>query len=619
VREWLAGLDARPALGVRARLVLLVVVALAPALLLFLHHTLGQRAALLHEAEDRALHLARIWADNHDGLLREAALLLEVASREPGVSAEQDLACTAALRHLTARTRWAGPLAIVDREGALACSTETRPLAFADLPGDYVAQLFRSYAPEVGEFRTGPDGASFALVGLRRHSAGEAGARALLTAIDLAEIQRRTQREASGAQFNLMVIDRRGTIIARDPAGAGFIGQALGAAHPLMPGVLLTAEGSAQGTGIDGIDRIFAYTQLPQTGAKIAVGIARSDILGEQEREAGRLSLLLAAVAALAIAGAWLIGELSVVRWVAALGRAARAFGRGDLDHRVELPASAGEFARLGAAFDGMASTIAARVTAAKRDEAELRAAKEQSEAASRAKSEFLATMSHELRTPLHAVIGFADILESEPLGPVGAPKYREYVADILRSARHLLALISDILDFVKADAGSIEMSEELVDVASLARAVARLVEPQAASAGVALALAAEGEIVVRGDERRLTQILVNLAENAVKFTPPGGKVTIAAGRRGQAEAEIVVNDTGIGIPAEDLPLMIEPFRQADGGLSRKRDGAGLGLAICHRLVRLHNGTLRLASAPGKGTTATVLLPRVAIDERAVA
>src|SRR5205823_1509202 len=191
---------------------------------------------------------------------------------------------------------------------------------------------------------------------------------------------------------------------------------------------------------------------------------------------------------------------------------------------------------------------IAARVSAAKRAEAELLVAKNQAEAASRAKSEFLATMSHELRTPLHAVIGFSDILNSELLGPIGAPKYREYVADILRSARHLLALISDILDIVKADAGSIEMSEEAVDLVSLARTVARLVLPQSEAAGVAVTVAAEGEIVVQGDERRLTQILLNLADNAVKFTPAGGRVTIGLARRGDGSAEILVRDTGMGI-----------------------------------------------------------------------
>jgi signal transduction histidine kinase len=243
-------------------------------------------------------------------------------------------------------------------------------------------------------------------------------------------------------------------------------------------------------------------------------------------------------------------------------------------------------------------------VTAAKRAEDDLRAAKEQAEAASRVKSEFLATMSHELRTPLNAIIGFSDILKRELLGPIGTPKYREYVGDILNSGNHLLALISDILDFVKADSGSLELHADDVDMVNVARGVVRLLLPQSEAAGVTLSIVGDDEMVVRGDERRLKQMLLNLAGNAVKFTPRGGTVVIEARRRDEA-AEIVVRDNGIGIAAIDLPRVMEPFKQVDGSLSRKQEGIGLGLAICERLVRLHGGTLAMASELGKGTVAT--------------
>ncbi len=225
--------------------------------------------------------------------------------------------------------------------------------------------------------------------------------------------------------------------------------------------------------------------------------------------------------------------------------------------------------------------------------------------------------MSHELRTPLNAIIGFSDILKREILGPIGEPKYREYVSDILSSGEHLLALISDILDFVKADSGSLQLQDDDVDMVSVARSVVRLLLPQSEATGVTLSIVGDAELVVRGDERRLKQMLLNLAGNAVKFTPRGGTVAIETHRRDEA-AEIVVRDNGIGIAPIDLPHVMEPFKQVNGGLSRTQEGIGLGLAICERLVRLHGGTLSLASELGKGTVATVKLPKPATAPRSL-
>jgi PAS domain S-box-containing protein len=256
-------------------------------------------------------------------------------------------------------------------------------------------------------------------------------------------------------------------------------------------------------------------------------------------------------------------------------------------------------------------------ITARKHAEQELLAAKETAEAASRAKTDFLATISHELRTPLNAIIGFAEIIRGELLGSVGVPEYRDYANDIHESGRHLLAVISDILDFVTAEGGDLKMVVDDVDLAALAGRTVRLLHEQAEQRQVGLTFQpGAGEAIVRGDERRLNQILLNLVGNALKFTPARGSVDVAIEEDGSDSLAIAVRDTGIGIAEDDIERVRQPFQQVDGTLARQHEGTGLGLAICDRLVRLHGGSLSLASTIGKGTTVRVVLPRATADAR---
>ena len=249
-------------------------------------------------------------------------------------------------------------------------------------------------------------------------------------------------------------------------------------------------------------------------------------------------------------------------------------------------------------------------ITGRKRREEELRAAKVAAETANRAKTEFLATMSHELRTPLNAVMGFAELIHKESLGAVSVPAYRDYAGNIHASGQHLLAVINDILDFVKAESGSMALEIGTVDLSYLSGSVIRLLKNQARTAGVDLIdRMPDGAVPCQGDERRLRQVLINLVGNAIKFTPAGGSVTITGTRAADGQARLEVRDTGIGMSAKDLAHVGEPFYQADSKLDRKYDGTGLGLAICKRLVKLHGGSMTIDSAPGKGTVIAVLLP----------
>jgi PAS domain S-box-containing protein len=244
------------------------------------------------------------------------------------------------------------------------------------------------------------------------------------------------------------------------------------------------------------------------------------------------------------------------------------------------------------------------------RYEAALGQAKEEADSANRSKSQFLATMSHELRTPLNAIIGFADMMQNEIMGPIGNEKYRSYSADIHASGEHLLQIINDILDLTKAEAGMLELHEEVVDLTDVIGSVACLSSGSIKNGGLTIKIDLPASLpLLRADERKTRQILFNLIGNAVKFTPAGGHIEVAGRFGPQSGISITVADTGIGIAAADLPRVLIPFVQVDSQISRQYDGTGLGLPTAKALIELHGGVLELKSTPGLGTEATFIFP----------
>jgi PAS domain S-box-containing protein len=252
--------------------------------------------------------------------------------------------------------------------------------------------------------------------------------------------------------------------------------------------------------------------------------------------------------------------------------------------------------------------TIYADITERSEAETKMLAAKEQAEIANRTKSEFLANMSHELRTPLNAILGFSDMLLQEYFGTL-TPKQQEYVDDIRRSGSHLLALINDVLDVAKIEAGKFELHEEPVEMRALIDSCMTLVRPSAIKGQVELAAEMpRADVIVNADERALKQVLLNLLSNAVKFTPAQGRVTVSldcdSGRLIMA-----VSDTGIGIAATHIASVLKPFGRVENPLSRRYEGTGLGLPLAKSLVELHGGRLEVTSEIGRGTTIRVQLP----------
>jgi two-component system cell cycle sensor histidine kinase PleC len=229
-------------------------------------------------------------------------------------------------------------------------------------------------------------------------------------------------------------------------------------------------------------------------------------------------------------------------------------------------------------------------------------------ESANRAKSEFLANMSHELRTPLNAINGFSEMMVGEMFGPMGDGRYREYARDILSSGQHLLALINDILDMSKIEAGKMHLRFEPLSLEEVAEDTVRLVRGRAEAVGVSLTTAFPAVPEVEADYRAIKQVLLNLLSNAIKYTPRGGAITIAADEVG-GHVRVSVQDTGIGIPQEDLARLARPFEQVESHLARTTSGTGLGLALTKSLVEMHNGELTLESTPGEGTTVSFTLP----------
>lgn len=249
----------------------------------------------------------------------------------------------------------------------------------------------------------------------------------------------------------------------------------------------------------------------------------------------------------------------------------------------------------------------------------EYRLARDAALDANRAKSEFLATMNHELRTPLNAIIGFSDVMRTEALGPIGSPRYQEYVSDINESGCLLLSLINDLLDMSKIESGKEELLEEAVGLQSAADIALKLVSDRVAKKNILVEMDIDAQIpLLWADERKIKQILTNLLSNAVKFTPDEGTVTVKAWCRPGSGFVIQVADTGIGIASEEIPKALSKFGQIGSSLSGNYDGTGLGLPLAKSYVELHGGSLDLQSELDVGTTVSLRFPasRIVADDR---
>ncbi len=334
--------------------------------------------------------------------------------------------------------------------------------------------------------------------------------------------------------------------------------------------------------------------------------------------------------------GAWLVSRRITVP-LRRLGEASRGIAAGDYTRRAELDRG-DELGSLASAFDTMAAEVEAahealrlqydqahrladdlresnaRLTEAK-DLAER--ARSQAEAASRVKSEFLATMSHEVRTPINAIIGYTDLLQLEVPGPL-TEEQRTQLERIRMSGRLLITLVDEVLDLARIESGRLQVEDRAARAGDAVEEAVAVVAPEADRKGVRLRRACGGDPDLRyaGDPQRVNQILINLLSNAVKFTPADGRVSVSVERETRGEDGdssewvcVVVEDTGVGIPPEQLDRIFEPFVQGQGGYTRVHGGVGLGLAISRRLARMMGGDIDVESEPGYGSRFSLRLP----------
>jgi signal transduction histidine kinase len=608
--------------SLRTRLLLLVFLAAIPSLGLTLYTNLEERQLRKALVQEHAMRLSRLVSADHERLIEEARRLLVNLARLPAVRERNRAACNALFADLLTQQSSYANLAVIDADGITFCSA--LPMTGQVYAGDraYFQRAVETREFAIGEYQvgrvTGKASVNFGYPVL--DDAGHVRA-VVVAALDLAWLNELASQAGLPSGSMLTVIDRNGRILSRYPDDGKWIGRLM-PERPVLNAILTQkGNGTTDAPGTDGIPRLFSFAPFggaaQSTNAYVSVGIPAAVAFAGANQILARNIAMLVLVAGLALAAAWVGGNLFILRQVRALVGATKRVADGELGVRTGLPQGQGELSQLAGAFDKMAESLD-RAHERRLLEEELRRKNyrlEQQNLAiqemNRLKTEFVSMVSHELRTPLTSIQGYAELLlEDEQI----AGEERESLTIVKKNADRLLGLINDLLDLSRMEAGKIDLHRTSLDLACLIPEVAGSLRPLIEAKRQRLRLDLGDALpAVWADEDRVTQILTNLISNAHKYTLMEGSITVAA-RRDNGFVRVDVSDTGVGLSPEDQAQLFTKFFRARDRSAQAAGGTGLGLVITRLLVELHGGQITVSSAPGHGSTFSFSLPALEVS-----
>jgi signal transduction histidine kinase len=605
--------------SLRTRLLLLVLLAVIPALGLTLYTNLEERQLRKAQVQEQAMRLARLVSADHERLIEDARRLLVNLARLPAVRDRNPAACNALFADLLAQHSSYANLAVIDTDGNVFCSA--LPMTGQVYVGDraYFQRAIETRDFVIGEYQIGRvTGKASIIFGYPvLDDAGHVRA-VVVASLDLAWLNELAKQAGLPPGSMLTVIDRNGTILSRYPDDGKWVGKLM--PEPRVLDAIRTQQGNGttDAPGTDGIPRLFSFAPFggaaQSADAYVSVGIPAAVAFAGVNQILARNIAALMLVAGLALAAAWVGGNLFIVRQIQTLVGATKRVAAGELGVRTGLPHGQGELSQLASAFDQMAASLD-RAHEQRLREEELRRKNYELEQhnlaiqeANRLKTEFVSMVSHELRTPLTSIQGYAELLlEDERI--VG--EERESLTIVRKNADRLLGLINDLLDLSRIEAGRVDLHRTSLDLARLISEVARSLRPLIEAKRQRLKLDLGDALpAVWADANRVTQILTNLISNAHKYTLVDGSITVAA-RRDDGFVRVDVSDTGIGLSPEDQAQLFTKFFRANNRSLQAIGGTGLGLVITRLLVELHGGRITVSSAPGQGSTFSFSLPEV--------
>jgi signal transduction histidine kinase len=612
------------------RLCILVLIAIFPAIVIQGYNEYELRKAREADIRQQVIQITKQFGEEIGELREGARQLLLALAQLPAVRLQDTEPCS---EHFTAlKSQYANYslLAAADTEGRIFCSSApiTNGLV-ADQP--FFRRAMAQDGLAVGNYWADPTTGQRMIHFAVRFGDGDGHTAGVVFAgLDLGWLSEHLKERGLSPTSSILIADREGNIIARLPNPEALVGKNMRKSHEaIMDGA---TAGWEEAVGVDGTTRIFGYVPpaLPPRDFFLSAGQSKAEAFAAID-DATKRGVALIFTGLLAATLAAIFGARRFLREpIKGLLSVAAEWRNGNDDARVRVQDPGSEIGHLGAAFNAMADALAARHAAQNRAEEELRHLNATLESrverrtlelanANKAKSMFLATISHELRTPLNAIIGFGEMIFRQILGPIGVPAYREYAEHIHQSGMHLLSLVEEMLDLSKVEAGKLEIERVPTKPGTLLAESLVMLRPTAEAAKVEIVVdgAPSAWPVLRCDPVKIKQVFVNLVGNAIKFTPASGQVTVS-GETDDVSLRIQIRDTGVGMRAEEIPLVVQPFYRTSSAYDAKHQGAGLGLPFAKAVVELHGGSLAIESRLASGTTVTITLPVASVEVEAV-